>query len=146
MSVTVHASCVAFGDLGVLIRGPSGCGKSDLVLRLIDAPDVTLVADDQVVLEIENGALVASPPASLAGKLEIRGQGIVVVGYRRRVNIDIVVDLVPLADIERMPEPGEMHITVETVRLPRLKLFGPSASAPARIRAFLKSLLEDAER
>ena len=32
----LHASCVAFGDVGVLIRGKSGSGKSSLCLRLID--------------------------------------------------------------------------------------------------------------
>ena len=31
-----HASCVAIGEFGLLIRGPSGSGKSDLVLRLLD--------------------------------------------------------------------------------------------------------------
>ena len=54
-SLTVHASCVAFGNKAVLIRGKPGSGKSDLVLQLIDAQGyglgakllrAKLVADD----------------------------------------------------------------------------------------------------
>ena len=33
---SIHASCVAFGKFGVLIRGASGSGKSSLCLRLMD--------------------------------------------------------------------------------------------------------------
>ena len=45
----VHATCVAIGGAGVLLRGPSGAGKSDLALRLIDGGGTDgprLVADD----------------------------------------------------------------------------------------------------
>jgi HPr kinase/phosphorylase len=135
---TVHASCVALGKAGLLIRGPSGSGKSDLVLRLIDADDAKLVADDQVELEFREDGLYANPPPSLAGRLEIRGQGIVELAYLAGVKIAVVVDLVPLAEIERMPHPHELRTTIENVSLPRLKLYAPAASAAARIRAFLK--------
>ena len=57
-----------------LLRGPSGCGKSDLALRLIDR-GARLVADDRVVLTVEDGAVVAAAPPPLAGLLEVRGLG-----------------------------------------------------------------------
>ena len=75
---SIHASCVAIGGRGVLIRGASGAGKSTLALRLIlDAPRVLapaeLVADDRVLLRVEAGALVARPVPALAGLVEARG-------------------------------------------------------------------------
>ncbi len=32
---SIHGSCVAVGETGVLIRGPSGAGKSGLAFALI---------------------------------------------------------------------------------------------------------------
>lgn len=127
------------GGQGVIIRGASGSGKSDLVLRLIDGYGAKLVADDQVILQMKNDGLYASPPEILAGKLEIRGQGIVDMAYCAEIKIEAVIDLVPLENIERMPEPDQLKTTLEQVQLPRLKLHARVASAPARIRAFLKN-------
>ena len=137
----VHASCVSIGGVGILIRGTSGSGKSDLVLRLIDAYDAKLVADDQVELQLRDNALYASPPANLAGQLEIRGQGIVTVEYMAPIKISAVIDLAPLAEIDRMPEAQDLQTTLEGIELPRLKLYAPAPSAPARIKAFLKAKL-----
>ena len=66
---TIHASAVAVGSTGVLIRGRSGSGKSALVLGLLDRdPDATrLVADDRVILSREDDRIVAAPPPALAG-------------------------------------------------------------------------------
>ena len=75
-SETVHASTVAMDGRAVLISGPSGSGKSDLTLRLLDR-GFTLVSDDQTIVRREDDRLIASPPPNIAGKLEIRGIGIV---------------------------------------------------------------------
>jgi HPr kinase/phosphorylase len=142
----VHASCVCFGNRGVLIRGASGSGKSDLVLRLIDgegfglgpiARRAKLVADDQVLLNIKTGALFASPPQTLAGKLEIRGQGIIETDFIANIKIHLVVDLVSPAEIERMPEDFDLKTELHGIEVKRIKIFAEAASAPARIRAFL---------
>src|SRR3546814_17418763 len=72
----VHATCIAIDGRGILLRGPSGSGKSDLALRLIDG-GALLVADDQVILTEADGELTASAPATTAGRMEVRGIGVV---------------------------------------------------------------------
>ena len=95
----LHATCVEWFGLGVLIRGKSGAGKSDLALRLIDA-GAALVADDQVLLE--NG--IASAPARLQGLLEVRGFGIVKLPFAETTAIALTVDLCSADEIERLPD------------------------------------------
>lgn len=134
-----HASCVAIGEFGLLIRGDSGSGKSDLVLRLLDeAGDAMLVADDQVLIVKQDRVLIASAPAILAGKLEIRGQGIVTRPHLAYVKLSHIIDLVEPSEIARMPAANELIATLLGNELPRLRLDAKQASAPARIRAFLQ--------
>jgi HPr kinase/phosphorylase len=141
--VLQHASCVALGDAGILILGPSGAGKSDLVLGLIDQPgygtgDVLirarLVSDDQTMIERRGDALFATSPNAIAGRLEIRGQGIVAVDHVREVQLTLVVRLVPAAEIERLPEATTISIAGIALREIRID---PGKAAAARIRAAL---------
>ena len=96
-------TCVAFSEDAVLFRGPSGCGKSDLALRCINR-GATLISDDQTVLCKENKKIFASPPATIAGKLEVRGLGIVEFPYIKRAQLALVLDLVDKAAMERLPD------------------------------------------
>jgi HPr kinase/phosphorylase len=139
---TVHASAVAVGAHGVLIRGASGSGKSSLVLALIDRdPETTrLVADDRVTLTVDSGRLVAAAPAPLAGKLEVRGLGIVDIGHVSPSTIALIVDLLPADQCPRMPEPAEMAASVMGVVLPRLMLPIGAVDASARVRFALRRL------
>ncbi|WP_304617581.1 HPr kinase/phosphorylase [Paracoccus sp. (in: a-proteobacteria)] len=73
--VQLHASTVALNGRGLIILGPSGSGKSSLALDLMAAGAV-LVADDRTDLRVEEGRLVASAPAGVAGRIEARGVGI----------------------------------------------------------------------
>ncbi|MCE2575713.1 HPr kinase/phosphorylase [Komagataeibacter sp. FNDCR2] len=91
--VQIHASCAARREQGILLVGPSGAGKSDLLLRLVDA-GYDLVADDRV--RLHDGWASAPPP--LAGLLEVRGIGIVRMGWRERVRIAAVARLVTPRD------------------------------------------------
>ena len=126
-----HATCIAIEGEAVLLRGPSGSGKSDLALRLIDA-GATLVADDQVQLRRGDGRLIASPPAALAGLLEVRGIGILRLHHLAEAPVRLVADLVAGDDVERMPEVEAVEIA--GVELPRIHLAPFEASAAAKLR------------
>ena len=135
--MNLHATCVAIGDCGVLMRGPSGSGKSDLALRLIDQyADAVLVSDDQVDVTALDGALYAAAPAAIAGRMEVRGVGIVTVDYRPRVRLGLVVDLQEDTHIPRLPEPECAEIM--GICLPLLRLAPFAASAPAKLRLALR--------
>ena len=142
----LHGSCLAVGDMGVLLLGEPGSGKSDLTLRMIDQPgtglsgnmkSVFLVADDQVVVRFGEGRLWASAPAILAGRMEIRGLGLVTLAHRAEVPLVLAVRLTAVESIERLPELEKSYFEVLGKRLPMILIDPASASAPARIRAVL---------
>ena len=126
-----HATAVAVRRRGVLLLGPSGAGKSDLALRLIDA-GARLVADDQVVLSRDGERLLASAPPALAGRLEVRGIGILHLdGSRlwRRMPLALAVELASPEHIERLPEPATRSFLGLALPLVRLAPFEASAGA-----------------
>ena len=135
---TIHATCVAFGDIGILLRGPSGAGKSDLALRLIEA-GARLVADDRVRLATEAGILRASPPDELAGLLELRGVGLVRLPNVSGVSIYLVADIAP-SGASGVPErlPAEDWCMCSGVRIRRVDVapFEQTAVAKLRIAAY----------
>jgi HPr kinase/phosphorylase len=98
---TLHASCVAVGDRGLLIVGPSGSGKSSLALRLISL-GAALVADDQTVLTVETGRLVARCPQPIRALIEARGVGLLRAPTVEAATIALVVDL-DRQETERLP-------------------------------------------
>jgi HPr kinase/phosphorylase len=137
----VHGTCVALGTRAALLRGPSGAGKSDLALRFLaltgeggDRP--LLVADDQVVLTPNgNGELVASAPSSIAGKIEVRGLGIIEVPARAEARLTLVCDLVGTKEVPRMPShPWERTMIAGIpIKLIRLDPFEPSAPVKLKL-------------
>jgi HPr kinase/phosphorylase len=137
---TVHGTAVLLGSDGVLIRGPSGSGKSALALQLIDRdPETTkLIADDRVILSVRDGRLFASAPEDLAGKLEIRGQGIASVDHVPAGEVRLIVDLLPPEECPRLPQAFQTAATVARIAIQRLMLPLGSADGAARIRAALR--------
>lgn len=107
MSTPLHATVVARpyadGWRGVMLVGPSGAGKSDLALRLIQA-GFRLVADDYAHVWASGGALYATAPETLAGRIEARGLGILPAPRRILSRIRLIVRLTAGA-VERLPEP-----------------------------------------
>ena len=112
----VHGTCVALGRTAALLRGPSGSGKSDLALRFLFLarrgpaalePPI-LVADDQVWLVRNGERLLARPPDTIRGKMEVRGVGIVEVKSLLEAELVLVVDLVP-ARRDRAAARGRRH-------------------------------------
>ncbi|MBB5705767.1 HPr kinase/phosphorylase [Sphingopyxis panaciterrulae] len=134
--VNIHASCVAAGNGGVLILGQSGQGKSDLALRLIDR-GARLVADDRCDVWHERGRLWCRPPGPLAGKIEVRGIGIVEQPWTAPVPLALAVRLTDRYD--RMPTANQVE-TVAGHPLPALLLSAFEASAPIKILLALERL------
>jgi serine kinase of HPr protein (carbohydrate metabolism regulator) len=130
----VHTSCVAVGGRAVLIGGESGRGKSDLALRLIDR-GARLVSDDYTIVRRAGGRLLASPPETIAGKMELRGVGIVEFPPARDVPVGLFVDLDH--DPQRLPEPGET-CRVAGVDIPIVALSALEPSAPIKVEAALR--------
>lgn len=136
----VHATAVSVAGRAALIFGPSGAGKSDLALRLITGSfvdagkpvSVELVSDDQVVLERTGNSLVASPPASIAGKLEVRGLGIMPFAHVAAAEVGLAVEIKSADTIERLPDPRREH-TILGVRLPLIEIDAREPGAPARL-------------
>ncbi len=135
-SILLHATSVDLGGKAVVLRGPPGSGKSDLALRLIDG-GATLIADDQTRIEIRNSRLTASPPATIAGMIEVRGMGLYQVPFTPAAVVGLLVDLAPEAEIERLPDPEEESIL--GIPVPRLRLAAFHASTPAKLRLWAAS-------
>jgi len=131
LTIQIHASCVEVGGLGVLLRGPSGSGKSDLALRLIEAGG-RLVADDRTDLALADGGLIASSPSPIAGRLEVRGVGIVELPSVSSARIGLAADLVSAADIERLP--AARHCKYLGVEIPLIAVAPFECSATAKLR------------
>ena len=132
-ALNIHATCVKLASgAGVLLTGASGSGKSDLALRLIDG-GAKLVADDRCDLFVDGTTLAARAPAALAGLIEIRGVGIIAMPYEKAAAVSLVVELVPRADVVRLPESAQITHLGVSVRSVRLHAF--DASTPAKIRA-----------
>ncbi len=132
--VLIHASCVALEAKGVLLRGAPGAGKSDLALRLIEG-GARLAADDQVALTSSGGMLLAAPPARIAGLLEVRGIGIVSMGFVTQCPVHLVADLVRPDKVERMPEAATVDLCGH--RIAHILLAPFEASTPAKVRLAL---------
>jgi HPr kinase/phosphorylase len=133
--IFVHATAIAIGKTGVLLLGPSGSGKSDLALRLID-DGARLIADDQVILSRNGERLLANPPPALAGRIEVRGIGIVALDggkVWRKMPVGLAVELVPEDKIERLPEPATREFLGVTLKLIRLNPFELSAVAKLKL-------------
>ena len=141
-TLCVAATAIARQGHAVLLRGASGTGKSDLALRAICRPmqlpgetspePFQLVSDDQTVLSVADGAVLASSPDPICDLLEVRGIGIVEVPSAVGLPLAMVVDLTNSA-IERMPDfPGAYAMLLDR-QFDLVQIAPFEASAPEKI-------------
>jgi serine kinase of HPr protein (carbohydrate metabolism regulator) len=135
-SETLHASTVAVDGRAVVIAGPSGSGKSDLALRLLDR-GFTLVSDDQTVISKNRDRLIATAPQTIAGKLEIRGIGIVDMPTVQDVPVCLVVELT--SDFQRLPDDSRDRKLLG-IGVPLISVDAMTASAPSKVALALDRL------
>lgn len=120
----VHASCIAIGGRAVLLAGRSGAGKSDLAVRLVDR-GAELVSDDYTELRRVGGTLLARAPPTIAGKIELRGVGIIELDPAADVPVCLYADLD--APPRRLPEAATLRLAGLDIPLVALAALEPSA-------------------
>ena len=136
--IRIHATSIALNGHGILLTGASGSGKSDLALRMIDR-GAQLVSDDYTELTAEAGQLIARPPATIAGQMEVRGVGIIRVPYEPRAPVAFITSLdLP---VSRLPESPleEVFLGVSLFKYPFAAL---EPSAPIKLERLLAHFLE----
>jgi len=143
-----HATVIEVDGIGILIEGRSGAGKTSLALGLIEhfktnEKSACLVGDDQVLVDVRitdgKQILMAFRPDSIAGKVEVRGFGIIDVASKANCKIDLGVKLIPDEKVERMPEAKYCHR--RNIRLPYLEV--PERHEAQSIRIVMAKLNVD---
>ena len=127
---TIHCSTVTKDGRAVMITGPSGSGKSDLTLRLLDR-GFKLVSDDQTIIKKDADKVVASAPPTIAGKLEVRGIGIVDMERVENVPVALIVELTS-SEIQRLPDDSRERPLLG-VKIPLVSVDAMTASAPSKV-------------
>ena len=135
----VHAVALKWKGCGILILGSSGSGKSDLALRLIDKGAV-LIADDYVLLKKDGQKnLMAIASERNAGKIEVRGVGLISTEYLKKVKVDFVLNLkLVLNEIERMPKNNYFYF--DDLKVPLFDFYSFEISACEKIKIIIEEL------
>lgn len=119
-----------------MIEGESGAGKSDLALRLIDR-GATLISDDYTLLQRAGRELIASPPDTIAGQIEVRGLGVLPMPHVAKVPVALLVHLTNVP--ERMPLADEVR-RIAGLDIREVPVDPHSASAPIKVELALQHL------
>jgi serine kinase of HPr protein (carbohydrate metabolism regulator) len=133
---TLHVSSVAIDGRAVLIEGESGSGKSDLALRLIDR-GATLISDDYTLLQRAGRELIASPPDTIAGQIEVRGLGVLPMPHVGKVPVALLVRLTDAP--ERLPLVDEVR-RIAGIDIREVAIDPRSASAAIKAELALRHL------
>jgi len=124
----------------MLLLGDAGAGKSDLALQLVTTAfldngslvTIRLISDDQVSLSRSLDDLIATPPPRIAGKIEVRGIGILPIAFEQGIKIVLAIAIRPAHEIERLPQIQATH-TILDVELPLIAVDGSKPGAPSKI-------------
>lgn len=138
----MHGTAVGLNGRGCLILGASGSGKSSLAAELI-AFGAVLVADDRVVLSHDaDGSLRMTAPGAIAGRLEIRGTGLLRLPHAP-APASFAVDLDRTHGRERLPRPAFNCLL--GVRVPLCTLPDGARRGPACLLLLRHGLPDDPE-
>jgi HPr kinase/phosphorylase len=139
----IHATALAIGETGILIRGPSGSGKSRLALELLAEAGrrgwfARLVGDDRVAVTSRGGRLIARPHPAIAGRIESRGEGVLAHRHEPAMVIRLIIDVgaTPAAAPVRLPE-RDAKVSLRQIKLPLLSLEGPGPSQAGIVMDYL---------
>jgi HPr kinase/phosphorylase len=135
-TLLAHGTAIAIDGEALLLRGPPGAGKSDLALRLIDG-GARLVADDQTELRRRGERIWVRAPAVIVGLIEVRGIGVLRFEAVEEAPLALLVDLVPRAAVERLPEAAVETVLGLAIR--RFALAPFEASAAAKLRSLRRT-------
>ena len=127
--IHIHATTIEISGTGVLLMGPSGSGKSDLALRALDG-GATLVSDDRTILSRSQNTLTARAPEQLAGRIEVRGVGILHVPFTRATTVGLCLSL--CEQESRLPDPLTQELA--GIKVPHLVLNPFQISAVLKLR------------
>ena len=132
-SEAIQAACVAVDGRGVMIECRDGDARVDLALRMIDRGAV-LVADSQTICLRSAKQLLASAPAGAAGRIEVRGLGIVEMPHAERVPVDLLIVLLDTGP--RFPDDKRTR-SIAGIEVPVLALAANDAAAPIKAELWL---------
>lgn len=135
----LHASAFAYQGAGCLLLGDSGMGKSRILAEAV-LHGASMIADDQVQLNNENGELIAMPHATLEGVLELHGMGLITLPFLTSHRVHLVVNLVQ-GGSERLPEPEMAEYC--GVAVPCLTVGGGLTLAVPSLLLYLKAVQEN---
>ena len=132
----VHGTALLIGGRAILLTGPAGSGKSDLALRMIDR-GAMLIADDQTRLTCPGPRLLASAPDGIAGRLAVRGIGIVTCPHGGGAHpLSLVAALTTAPRSETAPLLDAAGPWLDRM-VPRIALYPFETSAPIKLRLAL---------
>lgn len=125
--VNVHGTAVVIATTGLLFVGPSGSGKSTLAHACLSEARArgvfaALIADDQVLVSVHQGQIVAKRPETIRGLMELRGTGIASVPSLKRARLHWAVLPGTLSSMDRMPAEEENFEVIDGIRLPLLRI------------------------
>ena len=125
--VNVHGTAIVIGTTGLLFTGPSGAGKSMAALHCMTEARArglfsALVSDDQILVSVEGGRLIARAPVSIAGLAELRGAGIVSAGTIEAAVLHRAIRPIAPPFAERLAPEGETLEVLPGHALPLTRL------------------------
>lgn len=135
--LSFHGTCVEIKGKAVFITGVPGVGKSSLALQLIDRGAI-LVADDQTLITFEDGKLIARPPQTIKGLLEVRGVGLVSFPYQEKSELSLCVDICDDNSLQRLPEPVFFEYYDSKVPLLKLRRGDPMGAIKIELKVSQK--------